>query len=821
MNMLLWLESIRADAVFGWRQLMKKKATTAAAVLSLALAIGACVSAFRLIDALLLRPLPVANVDRLYSVAFSGAGADEKANVYDSCSYPMFVRMREAVKGQAELVAVSYAERADLTYGSDEEMEKAHRQYVSGWIFASFGLRPELGRLLDSSDDGAPGARAVAVISHDYWTRRFGQDRSVIGRRLRMGDDLFEIVGVAAEPFTGTETGTVTDVFVPMAMKYRRTLESSNNFWLRTLVELKSGVSPEPVRERLRAVFNAVQQERAQGFIGMPNQRLEAFFKEQLLLEPAAAGRSNLQRDYGRALAALAILVAMVLLIACANVANLMTARAAARGREMALRISIGAARWRLVQMVVVESAWMAVLGTMLGGVFAWRAAPWMVAMIQPPNDPASLALPADWRVLGFALAIACAITLLFGLTPALRASSVKPSSALKGGEDPHSRRRLMRVLIAAQVAFCFIVLFIAGLFVTTFQRLSNQPTGFSAERIVNLETIARRPQPAVFWQQALDHLRATPGVETAALTIWPLMSGESAISFVSIGGAAPSEVYCDFLNTSPGWFDVMKIPLIDGRDFRPGDAEAAIVNQAFAKQYWNGENPVGRWFDRLDQAGARTRVQIVGLVRDARSRDDMRLAIRPTAYVPFEASRARGTRSCVRTLNPNPLALAAGLRREVSRARPEFRVTNVRSQIEIDGAHMVRERLLAMLALFFAGSALLLAGIGLYGVLDYSVLERRREIGIRMAIGARAGDIGLRVTVDTFAMVLAGAGGGLIVGIALVRSVEALLYQVKATDLAVLSIPSAAIIVVAFIAALAPVMRAVRIDPVAILRAE
>jgi predicted permease len=820
MNMLSWLDSVRADAVFGWRQLMKKKATTAAAVLSLALAIGACVSAFRLIDALLLRPLPVADAARLYSVAFSGAGADGKSMVYDSCSYPMFVRMREAVKEQAELIAVSYADRADLTYGSDEETEKAYRQYVSGWMFSSFGLRPELGRLLDASDDAAPGAHPVAVISHDYWSRRFGADRSVVGRRFRMGDDLFEIVGVAPEPFTGTETGTITEVFLPMAMKNRRTLESIHNFWLRTLVELKPGVAADPVRDRLGLVFAAIQQERAKTFIGMPKQRLDAFFKEQVLLEPASAGRSNLQRDYRRALAALAILVAMVLLIACANVANLMTARAAARGREMALRVSIGASRWRLVQMVVVESAWMAMLGTVLGGIFAWRAAPWIVAMIRPPDDPATLTLPADWRMLGFALAMASAVTLLFGLTPALRAASVKPSSALRGGEDPHSRRRLMRVLIATQAAFCFIVLFIAGLFVTTFQRLSDQPTGFSAERILNLETVARRPQPAVFWQQALDHLRATPGVETAALTIWPVMSGETSTSFVSIGGAAPSEVNCDFLNMSPGWFDTMKIPMIDGRDFHAGDTDAAIVNQAFAKQYWNGEDPVGRWFDRVDLAGARTRVQIVGLVRDARSRDDLRLPIRPTAYFPFDGARSRGT-FVVRTLSANPAAPASTLRREVSRARPEFRVTNTRVQTEIDAAHMFRERLLAILALFFAGAALLLAGIGLYGVLDYSVLQRRREIGIRMAIGARAGDIGLRVTMDTFAMVLVGAITGLALGIVSVRSIEALLYQVRATDLSTLAIPSVSIVVVASIAALAPVMRAVRIDPVTILRAE
>ena len=293
--------------------------------------------------------------------------------------------------------------------------------------------------------------------------------------------------------------------------------------------------------------------------------------------------------------------------------------------------------------MVVIERAHgFAVLGTALGGPFAWRAAPWMVDMIRPAGDPARLALTMDWRLFAFALGMACAVTLLFGLTPALRASSVKPSSALKGGDNPHSRRRLMRLLIGAQVAFCFIVLLVAGLFVTTFDRLSHQPTGFSAERVVNLETVARRPQPAVFWQQTLDHLRTAPGVESAALTIWPLMSGESAIGYVSTNGASPSEVYCDFLSVSPGFLDTMKIPMLDGRDFRAGDADGvAIVNQAFARQYWNGENPVGRWFDRRSLAGTLTRIQIVGLASDARSRDDLRLAIRPTAYVPFPEAGA------------------------------------------------------------------------------------------------------------------------------------------------------------------------------------
>jgi putative ABC transport system permease protein len=824
-----WLDSLRADAVFGWRQLMKRKAASAAAILSLALAIGSCTSAFRLIDALLLRPLPVANPERLYAVAFESRGIDGKTQKYDSCSYPMFRRMRTAAQGQAELIAISFAERSDLTYGSDLEMEKAYRQFVSGWMFGAFGLHPALGRLLTENDDDKPGASPYAVLSYDYWTRRFGQNRNVIGRTFQMGDTHFEIAGVAPESFTGTETGTVTDVFLPMAMKNPRTLASPNNFWLRTMVQLRPGVAAEPVHQMLSATYRAVEEERAKSFAAIERRREQAR-QEKLLLEFAGSGRSNLQRYYRSALTALGILVALVLLIACANVANLMTAQAAARVREMALRISIGATRWRLTQLVLMESIWLAFAATAIGGLFAWWAAPFIIGKIDSPDNPARLVLPADWRVLGFGLALALGVTFVLGLGPALRASAVRPASVLKGGEDPHARRRLMHALIAVQIAFCFVVHFAAGLFSTTFDRLSHQPTGFSAERVLNLEAVAQRPQPPVYWEQALDRLRAVPGVETAALTVWPLMSGESAIGDISINGAPPSEVFADFLNVSPGWMDTMRIPFLGGRDFVANDVNpaVAIVNQSFAKQYFDGENPVGKWFEKVGPGDARSRFQVAGFVRDARSRDDVRLPIRPTAYVPFQAIDAKGAflpsgrgTFVVRTSSANPLALASILRREAPKARAEIRVTNIRTQTEIDDAHTVRERLLAMLGVFFAGIALLLAGVGLYGVLDYSVWLRRKEIGIRMAIGAQAGGIARLVAVDVLSMVAAGALGGVVLGLAPARYIESLFFQVKATDPAMLAIPSAAIVAAALLAALPAVIHAVRIDPVSMLRSE
>lgn len=815
------LDSLRADIIFGWRQLKKNKLASAAAILSLALAVGACTSAFRLIDALLLRPLPVANPERLYVLAQEGIDPGGNLRVSDGSEYPLFRRLRAIAKGEAELIAVSFADRTDLTYGSDQEMEKANRQYVSGWMFDSFGLQPALGRLFTENDDLAPGAHPYAVISYGYWANRFGRDPKVLGRTFRIGNDLYEIVGVAPERFTGTETGIGVDIFLPTMMHPYVTRSDAS--WFRTLVQLKPGIFPAPVLEKLRAPHRAFQEERARGWSTQTKQFIDRFLDQTLLLEPAVGGRSELQRNYRVALGTIGLLVGLVLLIACANVANLMTAQAATRAREMALRISIGAGKQRLIQLVLVESALLALAAAAIGALFAWWSAPFVVSMINPPDNPARLDLPADWRVLAFGLALAFGVTLLFGLAPALRASSIQPVSALKGGDNPHSRRRLMHVLIAAQVAFCFLVLFVAGLFIKTFDRISHQPTGFSSERILTLDTVTKQPQPVVYWDQVAGHLRSVSGVETVALSGWALLDGNGWNGFIWVNGKS-TEVLAYFLGTSPGWLDAMKIPLVDGRDFRSGDKfpDVAIVNESFVKQCFNGDKPIGRWFEKETGDGiTRHRFQIVGVVRHARYRN-MREPIKPTAYVPFDANdaKSRGT-FIVRTRNDNPAALASILRQEVPRARPEFRVSNIRTQTELIQQHTVRERLLVMLALFFAVVALLLASVGLYGVLDYTVFQRRREIGIRMALGAQAGDVARRVTAEILAMVVLGAFTGVALGLLSEQYIRSLLYQVKVTEWSVFTVPSLTILAGALLAALPPVIHAVRIDPAKMLRAE
>lgn len=824
-----FFDALRTDSVFAWRQLRKNPVTSVAALLSLALAIGACTAAFRLIDAVLLRPLPVRDAGNLYSVLRHWTGNDGKAGSYAGSEYPLFRQMQAAIGSDAELLAIAAPERLDLTYASYHDTEPAQVQYVSGWMFESFGLTPAAGRLLTERDDRTPGAHPYAVLSHDYWTRRFGRDPHAIGRTFRMDGFVFEIVGVAGERFTGTETGTVTDIFVPTMMKAVAVTRDDWS-WFRTWVRLKpGGAAVEPVRDRLQVVFRAFQAKRAEGFVGFSKQRLERFIGERLTLEPSGAGVSSMQRDNRPALIALAVLVGFVLMIACANVANLMTAQASSRAREMALRVSIGASRWRLVQLVLVESVWLAAGASLLGALFAWWAAPFVVSLINPPDNPARLFMAFDWRVSAFGLALALLVTCLAGLAPALRASAVKPVHALKGGADPHASRRVMHALIAAQVAFCVFVLFAAGLFVGTFERLVRQPMGFSAERVLALTTVAETGQPPELWNQVAEHLRGVPGVEMVAMAGWPLMSDNAWNSFITVDGVQATDTLAFFLAVSPGWTRTMKIPLLAGRDFNETDTypAVAIVNQRFVDEYFKNQNPIGRSFERPRGDRKVERYRIVGVTANARYRG-MRDAITPVAYVPFTSTDSKGllapkTRGTfiVRTTGADPLAIAPLLRREVTRARSEFRVGTIRTQQALNDAYTVRERLLAMLAMFFGAVALALAGVGLYGVLDYSVLQRRREIGIRLALGARAGDIARRVTLRIFSMVLTGAAAGLALGLIGERYVEPLFFQVKASDPSMLVLPWATIIVAAGLASIVPVVRALRINPVRMLRAD
>ena len=822
LKLLPWLDSLFADAVFGWRQLRKRPVVSAAAILSLALASGATTAAFRLIDALLLRPLPVAHPERLYAIARQGYDPGGHDRVSEAFEYPLFQAMRRQTKAQAELIAASYTGRIDVTYGSDDDLERVSRQYVSGWMFDAFGLRPILGRLFTEDDDRVPQAKPYAVISYDYWSRRFARDPKIAGRSFRVFEKSFQIIGVAPRGFQGTEPGVAVDIFVPTMMNDWVTRDDSS--WFRTFVLLKPGVRPESVRDRLAAIHQAAQVERAKGFKGMPESQMRNFLQQRLLLKPAASGISDIQKDYGRALAALAVLVALVLLIACANVANLMSAQAAARAREMSLRVAIGAGRGRLIQLVLIESVIVSVLAAALGGSFAWWAAPFVAGHINPPDRPLQLFMPADGRAALFGLGLTLLVICLFGAVPALRASAAQPVSALKGGSDPHFRRRLMYGLVAAQVAFCCVVLLVGGLFVTTLERLTRQSTGFSSERILTVDAVAPRARQTGVWEQTAESLRTTPGVERVAYSMFPLLSGDTWNGWILFHGTPVNDQLAYFLGVSPGWLDTMRIPLLAGRDFRAGDTfpGVAIINETFARMYFPDANPLGKWFEKGD-----ARLQVIGVAADARYHD-MREPITPTAYVPFTRLNADGSMHpqgsaafLIRTAAANPMALATSLRRAIRKAQPALLVVDARAQQEFVDQHTIRERLLAMLALFFGAVAMLLAGVGLYGVLDYSVVQRRKEISIRMAIGAPAGRIARSVTGRIYAMVAMGAAVGLALGMGLEHFIASLLYRVKATDGSALAWPAALIVSVALVAALPAIVRAVRIDPARTLREE
>ena len=816
------LDALRADLVFAGRQLRKHRITSAAAILSLALAMGACLAVFRLSDAMLLRPLPVANPGRLFVLTFPSmnqAGRIETAEWFD---YPQFRKLRAAVPGDAELLAISSPGLAELTFGADDQMERLRLQFVSGWMFGSFGLKPALGRLLTASDDVTPGANGVAVLSWNGWDRRFGRDPNVIGRRFRFRDGSYEIVGVAEKGFAGTEPGVITDVFVPTMMN-AKVIDQPGVAWFRIWAHLASGTSPEFVRQKLKAAERDDRRERAKTRRGDSPARRQWYLASELFLEPAGAGFSALQRLYRRPLAVLALVVVLVLLIACVNVANLMAGHAHARAREMALRVSIGAGRSRLIQLVLTESCLIAVLACGLGSLFAQWAAPFIVAQISPPAAPIAIALTYDWRVSVFSAALVLLATLSFGGIPAWRVSGIHPAAALRGETGPR-HRRFMNVLVGVQVAFCVLVLFAAGLFAASVHRLTSQPVGFDPDGLVNLITVTRQDAPLAQWEEIRRELETVPGVTSAALATWPLLFGNRWTKQVSVEGGPPLSEEAYFLATSPGWLRTVRLPLLSGRELREGDPYPGpvLVNQEFVRQYFDGRDPVGRSF-RTTTAGKALTSTIVGVVGDARYLD-MRESVRATVYVGVGAQQpwfpGAGT-FVVRASAADPMSLAATLRQRVAQARPGFRVTEVQTQNELIAQHTIRERLLAMVSLFFAIVALMLSIVGLYGVLSYSVLQRRREIGIRLALGAAGGEVAWSVVAGAVTMLVPGAIAGIAAGIACQRYLGPLLYETKTVDPGVIGLTLAVTITIAFAAVLPAIRRALRVDPSAMLRAD
>lgn len=824
-----WLESLRADVVFGWRQLYRNRAASAASILSLVLAIGAVTAAFRLFDAVFLRRLPVAEPDRLYYLALTNIDREGRPAWRDDFDYPTYRRYSRLIHDDAEPMLLGNVDTRQEVRFDGSETERLRRQYVSGNVFPSFGFRPEAGRLLTPDDDVSPGGHPVAVLSYEYWTRRFDRDPGVIGRTFLMGKYRLEIVGVTPRGFTGTEPGDMVDLFVP-AMMNSEALDSAGWSWFRMWVRLKPGVTPEQVRQPLEAAYIRELRENVKSFsTDTPREVIERHLKQGLILVSAASGASNLQKDYQRPLLFLGLLVSLVLLTACANVANLMTVQATARARELAVRVSIGAGRARLIQLVLIECAMIALLATILGVILAAQTAPLVVSMLRMPEDPVRIVLETGYRDLAFSFALALLVALLFGIPAALRASAVQPVQALKGGDNFSAARRPIQLLLAAQVAFCVTVLFVAGLFLTTFQRLSTRPLGFSPDNVLVMDVTAQSQLSPEAWFQTVEELRGSPGVLSVGVSGWPLLSGNRWTGSVRFPGQPVTAMGPYLLDVSPDYFETMGISRIAGREFRAGDrqpdikepdepvAGVGIVNEAFARMYFRDRNPVGQTVHLLKMKDIQVPMRIIGLVRNA-VYYDLREAVRPTIYVPLQARRHSTV--LVRTA-ADPRSLASTLRQEISRARPGLRVDQIQTQGNFIRWRLLRERLTATLSLFFAVVALVLAAVGIYGVLNYSVTRRRREIGIRMALGAQPGHVVRRVTGEVALTFCLGSIAGLAAGVATGRLMESLLYSVRVSQLYMLAAPIVTLAAIALMASLPPALRAARVDPSLTLRSE
>ena len=834
-KLLPWLDSILRDIGFGIRLCRRHKAVTAAAVISLSLSIGACAAAFSLIDALILRPLPVDDPQSLIYVA-QRVPADTRDGL--SFNYPLFNEMRDAARPYVRLFAMSDQSRRDATFDGGEP-ERVYGQWISGDAFALLGVKPAIGRLLAPSDDVNPGQHPVAVLSHDFWIRRFGGSADVLGRWVTIRNKRLQIAGVAEKGFVGVEPGIGTDIWASTMMWDERVIADPDTRWFRIWGRMQPGVAPEQARAVLQTVFTSFQRDQAALRPEEPRERLERFINTRLHLRSAANGFSALRENFASALWTLAGVALLVLLIACANVASLLVARANSRMREMALRVSIGAGRGRLIQQVLIESGLLALASCVLGGLLAIVMAPAIVSMLSTSRTVVHLDLRLDWRLLAFLAGGGSLVTLLFGLAPAIRASAVLPGDALKSGSARHtSGIGMFRPLVAAQVAFGFVVLFVAGLCLTSFVTLRRTDLGFEQNNLALAKvTIAPGEQngdddpgggdedsarTAAIWRPLIDRLEQMSGIESASLSGWGLFEGSGRNKAVRIPGR-PVDAYTPwYLPVSPGFLETMHIPLVAGRDFdwrdtQPENLSAVIVNESFARRYFPGESPLGKRFLRVDGGATLTAQDIIGVAKDAKY-TDLRDEAPPTVYEPFRPEGAAVVQ--VRT-RLDTGALIAMLRQELARPPLAFRLTDVTLQSTLVGNHMIRDRALALLSAFFSIVAIVLVVVGLYGVLTYSVVRRTREIGIRLALGARPLTVVAVVLSEVVMMTLAGlvlgAGGAIVAA----RFIRELLFEVNPSDIWSAVAPLACLLVACTLPALIAVFRAMRINPTTALHAE
>jgi predicted permease len=831
------------DLRFGARMLRKQPGFSLIAVLTLALGIGANAAIFSLLDAVLLKTLPVKRPEQLVFLESGAPKFKRSSNI----SYAEFERLRSQEQALSGACFFSYTTRVNANVSGQSEAVEG--QMVSGGFFSVLGVPAMIGRVFTEVDDSESAAQAVAVISHRHWQRRFGGNPEVIGQSVNLNGAPFMIIGVTPPEFFGVILGNAPDIFLP-SVAGERILPRRSQFRDSSLPFILARLNPHLSAPQAAAALTLTLQQSRLAEAGGAPEKQQAIQKQPVNLPSAAQGFSGLRRQYSQPLRLLLAAVALVLLIACANVANLLLARAMARRKEIAMRLALGAGRFRLIRQLLAESLLLALLGGATGLLLASWCSGLLVGVFASGRNPItsgsqlSLNVTLDARVLGFTALVSLLAAVVFGLAPAWRATRLELSPVLKdnaGGVGDGGRVRWGQMLVVMQVALSLMLLIGAGLLVRSLSKLKSADLGFQRENIllfsVDPQLIGyQRDQIGPLYRRMLERIGTVPGIQSVTLARQGLLSGGGTQGSVKVPGHTPSadeNTFTDkggekewnapwFAQVGPRYFETLGMTLLRGRDFTAQDHETsmkvAVINEAFARYYFGNEDPLGQRFDRGNDGGE---VEIIGVVKDAKANSIQEQTPR-TFYVPFlqDPGAWRETTFQIRTAG-EPTNLASAVRNVVQEIESNlslFRVRTLAAQID---ESIGQERLVTTLASLFGLLALLLTCAGLYGVLSYSVTQRALEIGVRMALGAQTGDVlrlvigqGMRLVAPGILLGLAGAYGA-------TRWIASFLYEVRAVDWPTYSLIAVLLLAVALLACWIPARRATKVDPLVALRSE